>query len=125
MGNAYDDVGWGQRIIPFRDFLARAGYAVTPEQGGAGGGKETIPDKQPFYLAQHPLFSQFPELERDISLPDYVWSGPSATDDVPGYQTPKDGDGLAINVWIGSAGGEIVSPAHTVRGFRVYSEDNE
>jgi len=109
VGSAYDDVDWGQRIIPLRDFLARAGYDVTPQS-------DKVPEtaSSPLYLAQHPLLSQFPALERDISIPDYVWSNPAPTAAVPMYHPPDTKDGLMINVWVGSGGGEIVSPAHTV-----------
>jgi lysine-specific demethylase 8 len=107
VGAAYDDSDWGQRIIPFRDFLARAGFDVDPETEGASEGP-------PLYLAQHPLFTQFPVLQRDISLPDFVWSDPPPPTYMPDYSPPPNDVGVIINVWIGSGSGEIVSPAHTV-----------
>jgi len=109
VGSAYDDVGWGQGIIPFRNFLARAGYDLTPENEEPPG-----TELSPLYLAQHPLLSQFPGLERDISLPDFVWSNPPPTDAIPSYRPPETKDGIVINVWVGSGRKEIVSPAHTV-----------
>lgn len=109
IGAAYDDAGWGQTIIPFRDFLHRAGYDIPPENDDRPSGASA-----PLYLAQHPLLSQFPGLERDIAIPDYVWSGPAPTDDMPTYRPPSNRDGMITNVWVGSGGGEIISPAHTV-----------
>ncbi|ORY30578.1 hypothetical protein BCR39DRAFT_528946 [Naematelia encephala] len=93
VGTSYDDENWGQTILPLRDFLHRAGYQVS---------SPTKLDGPPLYLAQYPLFNQFPQLERDIVLPDY--------------------NGIEINVWIGSGGGEIVSPAHTDPYFNCYAQ---
>jgi hypothetical protein len=101
VGNSYVDEDWSQQIIPFRDFLARAGFSVVPE---------TQADYGPLYLAQHPLFKQFPELERDIILPDYVWNAHQGD-----YKPPDNESGILVNVWVGSGNGEVVSPAHTVR----------
>lgn len=103
VGQAYDTQDWGQQIIGFQSFLARAGYDVDGERGGP-----------PLYLAQHPLFRQFPELQADIALPDYVWSNPAPTREMPEYVPPQTDDGIAVNVWIGSGDSEIHSPAHTV-----------
>lgn len=103
-GAAYDDESWGQRIVPFEDFLERAGFRSRDSHGSS----------RPMYLAQHSLFRQFPTLERDIVIPDYAWSRPAPSGDCPNYQPPDNKDGLVINVWIGSGSGEIVSPAHTV-----------
>ena len=72
-GGSYVDDDWGQTIMPWRQFV----------EDGRG------------YLAQHNLFKQFPELEKDIIVPDYAWMGEPM-----------------INVWIG---GDTLSPAHTVR----------
>lgn len=108
-GSAYDDRSWGQRIVPFEDFLRRAGFDLNPDPVGPAPG-----ETRPMYLAQHSLFRQFPALERDIVIPDYAWSRPKPTADCTAYQPPANEDGLVINVWIGSGSGEIVSPAHTV-----------
>jgi lysine-specific demethylase 8 len=56
----------------------------------------------PMYLAQYDLLRQMPELQRDIMMPDQVWE--------------SDVDPM-INVWMGSGGGELISPAHTVCPF--------
>lgn len=112
-GAAYDDKSWGQRIVPFEDFLRRAGF-----------GKETSArDGRPMYLAQHSLFRQFPDLERDVVIPDFVWSRPAPPAHLPEYRPPANQDGLVINVWVGSGSGEIVSPAHTASRMRLVIAD--
>jgi hypothetical protein len=107
-GSSYDDSDWGQRIVPFDVFLARAGFP-----GLCTGTPKSSTDR-PMYLAQHSLFRQFPELEQDINLPGYVSSAPPATASFPSYRPPATEDGVITNVWVGSGSGEIVSPAHTV-----------
>jgi hypothetical protein len=107
-GSSYDNSDWGQRIVPFEDFLARAGFFGATVEA-------SFPKTRPMYLAQHSLFRQFPELERDMSLPDYVKSRPAAPAGFPSYLRPDTEDGVIVNVWVGSGSGEIVSPAHTVR----------
>jgi len=107
-GSSYDDSDWGQRIVPFEEFLARAGFP------GLCTGTMNPSRHRPMYLAQHSLFRQFPELEQDMSLPDYVSSAPPATASFPSYHPPDTKDGVIVNVWVGSGSGEIVSPAHTV-----------
>lgn len=94
LGRAYDEEGWSQQIMPFEDFLHRAGYF---DDVG-----------EPVYLAQHSLFRQIPELEKDISMPDIIWSQPSTQH--LDYQPPEEPQ---LNVWVGNAG-KIVSPPHTV-----------
>jgi hypothetical protein len=107
-GSSYADSDWGQRIVPFEEFLARAGFP-----GLCTDSTKSSTDR-PMYLAQHSLFQQFPELEQDINLPGYVSSAPPATASFPSYHPPATEDGVITNVWVGSGSGEIVSPAHTV-----------
>lgn len=131
LGGAYVDTDWGQRIIPFRQFLSRAGYddiQAEPQEATSPGCKgqndEPIPDL-PLYLAQHTLFRQFPQLEKEFSLPDYVWSEPPEPQNLDEslrlakYQPVPDGP--SINVWIGNSASGIVSPAHTVSDTLVRS----
>ena len=117
-GSSYDDSNWGQRIAPFEEFLARAGFP------GLSTGTTKPSTNRPMYLAQHSLFRQFPELKRDMILPAYVSSAPPATASVPSYHPPKTEDGVIINVWVGSGSGEIVSPAHTVSRESTLSNAN-
>lgn len=106
-GSSYDDSNWGQSIVPFEDFLVRAGFWGSEVETGSR-------TDRPMYLAQHSLFRQFPELERDMNIPAYVRSRPPATTGCPSYHPPDTNDGVIVNVWVGSGSGEIVSPAHTV-----------
>lgn len=106
-GSSYDDDNWSQRIVPFEDFLTRAGFSFSSTGADP-------PNDRPMYLAQHTLLRQFPELAEDMRLPDYVLSRPAATADFPSYRPPSTKDGVVVNVWVGSGSGEIVSPAHTV-----------
>ena len=113
IGRSYSDAGWGQEIMPLRDFLCRVGYDVEPE---------SAPDSlstEPLYLAQHSLFRQFSELERDFAIPDYVWSRPEP-DAQSTYQPVADSELPIVNVWIGNSGDHPVSPAHTDPHFNCY-----
>lgn len=95
VGRAYDEEGWSQQIMPFEEFLRRAGFFDDT--------------REPVYLAQHSLFRQMPDLEKDMSIPDFVWSEPKS--DFPQYKPPEVPQ---LNVWVGSGAGEIISPPHTV-----------
>nr|XP_019045386.1 hypothetical protein I302_05775 [Kwoniella bestiolae CBS 10118]OCF24316.1 hypothetical protein I302_05775 [Kwoniella bestiolae CBS 10118] len=114
IGKAYDDIDWSQQIIPFTEFLHRAGFKSDARDKIAS----TPDESSPLYLAQYALFDQVPELEKDISFPDYVWSNPPAPGDTPSYTPPQNNDGLIVNVWVGSGNNEIISPAHTVVGYK-------
>ena len=105
VGHAYDSSNWTQAIVPFREFLHRIGYStdIDPDETAL------IPTTfdGPWYLAQHDLFRQFPSLEADLALPDYVWSSPPGTES-SSLEEP------AINVWLGPGHGAVMTPAHTV-----------
>ena len=98
LGGNYTSEGWGQRILPFEEFLQSL-----ESEGG-----------EKLYLAQHDLFRQFPELERDVAVPDYVYSAPEAE----GYEAPGNEEGYVMNAWLGPEG--TVSPAHTDPYFNCY-----
>lgn len=112
VGSAYDDDGWTQRIIDFEHFMILSGFF-----GDRARSVLSLEDQVPHYLAQHSLFRQFPELEDDVVLPDYVWSAPPVPSNFPSYRPPDTANGVIVNVWIGGGGGQVVSPAHTVRGL--------
>nr|ODN89757.1 hypothetical protein L204_06024 [Cryptococcus depauperatus CBS 7855] len=116
-GRAYDDLDWGQSIVPFTEFLYQVGFHRSKDNG-----LSVATDSKPLYLAQYGLFQQFPELLRDITYPDYVWSSPPAPTSYPTYQPPKTEDGVILNVWVGSGNSEIISPAHTDPYFNCYAQ---
>ncbi|RPB20579.1 Clavaminate synthase-like protein [Terfezia boudieri ATCC MYA-4762] len=97
IGKSYTDASWGQRIIPFKQFLHE--YILHPSPSSTTG-----------YLAQHDLFSQVPALRNDIAVPDYCYSS-SYTDgddpDVDDIDTPEP----LLNAWFGPK--NTLSPLHT------------
>lgn len=87
VGDQYDALDWGQEIMPWKKFLDRSGWAVQDEKTAH---EQRNPDRLPrLYLAQHSLFDQFPTLENDIIMPDYVYSCPPAPSHLPSYQPPR------------------------------------
>ncbi|KAK2739687.1 hypothetical protein FQN57_006521 [Myotisia sp. PD_48] len=91
VGRSYTDEGWGQRIIPFGQFLKEyiwhredqkdtiadtdnrsRGDGSPQEEEGSGVGVEP----QTGYMAQHDLLAQIPELKKGISIPDYCYAAP-------------------------------------------------
>ena len=106
IGSSYDQSGWTQAIVPFRSFLHRAGFDVQVDLEG----EESSPAPDgPWYLAQYEICRQFPGLEADFTLPDYVWSEPDW-----GREYPKRLKDPAVNIWFGPGGGRVTTPAHTV-----------
>ncbi|KAI5848901.1 hypothetical protein BZA05DRAFT_426306 [Tricharina praecox] len=94
VGRAYTDAGWGQKIVPFREFLETYMTEGATEIG---------------YLAQHTLFNQIPRLRNDIVIPDYCYADPG---DPPGNVKATEMLGEpVINAWLGPRG--TVSPLHT------------
>lgn len=104
LGRSYVDSGWGQKIIPFREFLEN--YIMQdPTAGGFRVG----------YLAQHNLFSQIPALRNDICVPDYCFASCSPPHhssplSLKHAETPQLEEPL-LNAWFGPAG--TISPLHT------------
>ena len=94
VGRAYTDPGWGQKIIPFREFLQTYMAEGANEIG---------------YLAQHTLFSQIPQLRNDIIIPDYCYS--MVRDPPENVKATEPLDEPLINAWLGPRG--TVSPLHT------------
>ena len=99
VGSDYTKEGWGQRIIPWDDFLDSMF-----DQTGEGEERET------FYLAQHSLLTQFPSLSKDFPIPSLVYSESSALEDYPDYTPPVNEEGWIVNAWLGRGG--TVSQAH-------------
>ena len=79
VGRSYTDEDWGQKIVPFRQFLSRFIQGTTH-----CGPSETEIVRQTGYLAQHDLFKQIPALRSDIAVPDYCYlDAPAAEPDTP------------------------------------------
>eukprot|EP00922_Rhytidocystis_sp_ex-Travisia-forbesii_P065708 GHVS01097598.1.p1 GENE.GHVS01097598.1~~GHVS01097598.1.p1 ORF type:complete len:442 (+),score=55.64 GHVS01097598.1:2-1327(+) len=83
IGSSYTDQAWTQRLMTVNKFLNV--YVDNPHP----------PDVA--YLAQHPIFEQIPELERDILMPDLALCGKEGT--------------LIRMLWLGPR--NTVSPLHT------------
>ncbi|GAA5834231.1 hypothetical protein JCM5353_006956 [Sporobolomyces roseus] len=102
VGNDYTKEGWGQRIIPWHEFLNSMFHQTGANEEG---------EKETFYLAQHSLLTQFPSLSRDFPIPSLVYSDPPALEDYPEYTPPTNEEGWIMNAWLGKGG--TVSQAHT------------
>ncbi|KAK4046440.1 hypothetical protein OIO90_006562 [Microbotryomycetes sp. JL221] len=105
VGGDYTSSDWGQTIMPFKDML-RAMYNPSNE------------DQPKLYLAQHDLFKQLPQLERDIVVPDIVYSCPAAPQEFSSYEPVSNERGYILSAWLGPGG--TLSPAHTDPYFNCY-----
>jgi lysine-specific demethylase 8 len=81
VGRSYTDEGWGQRIMPFKNFIEKYIWRSRKEQNNVVNGdlEDEISDRdqiQTGYMAQHDLLSQIPELRKDICVPDYCYIDP-------------------------------------------------
>ncbi|KAG8741125.1 hypothetical protein FRC10_003269 [Ceratobasidium sp. 414] len=68
-GGDYRAEDWGVDVMPWDLFLERIGWGQDDS--------EPTGDPERLYLAQHSLFTQFPKLQADILIPDYVYTTPS------------------------------------------------
>ncbi|PGH07151.1 obg family GTPase CgtA [Blastomyces parvus] len=95
VGRSYTDEGWGQRIMPFGEFVRNYIWRMESSGKGAGDGKESGGDNSDHvandrdlengatggetgYMAQHDLLAQIPALRNDICIPDYCYTDPPA-----------------------------------------------
>lgn len=69
VGRSYTDEGWGQRIIPFSEFVDTFLWRVKNDTAQNN-------EEQTGYMAQHDLLAQIPALRKDISVPDFCYIDP-------------------------------------------------
>ena len=107
VGKTYTDQDWGQRIIPFKQFLQEYILLPSPQSSKVEAARKTG------YLAQHDLFSQIPALRNDISTPDYCYTTSSQydTSDTDKEEKEDDISDPLLNAWFGPCG--TISPLHT------------
>lgn len=110
VGKDYRTEEWTQRLMSWDYFLQSLDFPEHPAQ----------PQNEVLYLAQHNLFMQFPALEGDIGIPEYVYACPDPPSCYPAYKPPGNTDGLIINAWLGPRG--TISPAHTDPFFNCYAQ---
>ncbi|KAG2048776.1 Clavaminate synthase-like protein [Suillus hirtellus] len=108
VGKDYRTEEWTQRLMSWDCFLQSLDFPEHPAQT----------QNEVLYLAQHNLFMQFPALEGDIGIPEYVYACPDPPSCYPAYKPPGNTDGLIINAWLGPRG--TISPAHTDPFFNCY-----
>lgn len=104
IGRSYVDEGWGQKLIPFREFLST--YIDPPQPTSSS----PVTDTRVGYLAQHPLLTQLPSLRADILIPDLCYTSPpphptDSSQNQPELEEPK------MNAWFGPPG--TITPLHT------------
>ena len=113
VGADYSREDWGQDVMLWSDFLRQCRWDQSdmPSESSAERGHGSSASRHPIlYMAQHDLASQFPALEQDYALPDYVYTSPPPPQDWPDYKPPATSDGVLTNLWIGPAG--TISPPH-------------
>jgi hypothetical protein len=103
VGRDYRDSDWSQTLMSWKDFLDAIGENTTEDSSS----KAT----KTLYLAQYNLLRQFPSLQSDIVVPDYVYCA-LASQDFPEYRALHDDDSVILNVWLGPKG--ATTPAHFV-----------
>lgn len=147
IGRSYTDEDWGQRLMPFKDFVEK--YLERDRHSDDAGPTG--------YLAQHDLFLHIPTLFKDFMHPDYIHiDAPKAEPGTPAYirqqreeedrrrklgeevfpvqekeQEPKsdadsdsssshepDDDGPHLNIWMGPSW--TISPLHFDTYHNIY-----
>ncbi|KAF2403939.1 Clavaminate synthase-like protein [Trichodelitschia bisporula] len=121
LGRSYVDDGWGQTVVEFGAFLARAlrdaGWeGMDGKEEGKGVGSGALDDARTPYLAQHDLLRQIEPLRDDVLIPDACFAsvpGPRGAE-AEAKDDDGDEDGEAplptLNTWLGPPG--TISPLH-------------
>lgn len=107
IGRSYVDEGWGQKIVPFRDFLRDY---IDLSTFDASPRIEPLKPRTVAYLAQHQLFTQLPQLRNDILIPDYCYTAPPSHPTDPSQDQPEL-ESPMLNAWFGPPG--TITPLHT------------
>ncbi|KAL1983314.1 hypothetical protein VTN96DRAFT_10455 [Rasamsonia emersonii] len=76
IGRSYTDEGWGQRIMPFKEFVEKYLWRSEKSDVNKNGEKTHDDSGQTGYMAQHNLLSQIPALRKDVCVPDYCYIDP-------------------------------------------------
>nr|XP_026690226.1 jmjC domain-containing protein 5-like [Ciona intestinalis] len=87
VGSKYTNEKWGQKLVTVDKFISNFMENETPSDIG--------------YLAQHQLFEQIPQLQKDIMVPDYCFISDNSS---------FDEEDVTINAWFGPKG--TISPCH-------------
>ncbi|KAF9532297.1 hypothetical protein CPB83DRAFT_759774 [Crepidotus variabilis] len=110
VGNDYRAEDWQQKIMQWDEYLTFLDFEDRPSSRS----NSNAP-----YMAQHDLLKQFPKLQNDIVIPDYLYAD-LESQDFPSYQSPANEDKRILNAWLGPEG--AVSPAHTDPYFNFYAQ---
>lgn len=139
IGRSYVDEGWGQKIMPFGEFLHEYIDPTTllspdhhhnkkqqpppPQQkfsptnnhcttttAAAAESTTSTAEKPTAYLAQHQLLLQLPQLRNDILIPDQCYTAPPPHPTDP-LQDQPELDAPLLNAWFGPPG--TITPLHT------------
>nr|CAH8872506.1 unnamed protein product [Trichobilharzia regenti] len=93
IGSKYTEENWGQKLMTINDFINNYFFTSNNE-------KQTNLMKG--YLAQYEIFSQIPELESDIHIPDYcTLTGDAFDEDTNTANTNVDDIHIDTNIWFG------------------------
>lgn len=76
VGRSYTDEGWGQRIIPFSEFVDSFLWRLKDGNKTSTNDAAQKDEDQTGYMAQHDLLAQIPALRKDISVPDFCYIDP-------------------------------------------------
>ncbi|KAF5011471.1 hypothetical protein F66182_15356 [Fusarium sp. NRRL 66182] len=76
VGRSYTDEEWGQRIIPFSEFVDTFLWRLKEGTKISTNDATQKDEDQTGYMAQHDLLAQIPALRKDISVPDFCYIDP-------------------------------------------------